>query len=65
MSNLFLLTTTDGKESAVFYLSHGVPRVDDRRVIRSIVDVRRDGFRWNDTPNAEGPHKTFSNRVVR
>ena len=57
--------TTDGKESAVFPLSHGVRQVDDRRVIRGIVDVIRDGFRWNDAPNAEGPYKTLSNCIGR
>ena len=31
--------TTEGKESAVFPLSDGVPRVDNRRVSRGIVDV--------------------------
>ena len=46
-------------------LSHRVPRLDDRRVIRGIVDVRRDGFRWSDAPNAQGPHKTLPNRVGR
>ena len=49
--------TTEGKESAVPPPSHRVPPVEDRRVIRGIVDVIRDGFRWNDAPNAEGPHK--------
>ena len=39
--------------------------MDDRRVIHGIVDVIRDGFRWNDAPNAEGPHTTLSNRVGR
>ena len=39
--------------------------MENRRVIRGIVDVIRDGFRWNDAPNAEGPHKTLSNRVGR
>ena len=49
--------TTDGKESAVFPLSHGVPPVEDRRVIRGIVDVIRDGFRWNDAPTQRGATK--------
>ena len=57
--------TTEGKDSAVFPLSHGVTRVEDRRVIRGIVDVRRDGFQWKNAPNAEGPDKTLSNRVGR
>ena len=47
MSNLFFADApTEGKESAVFPLSHRVPRVEDRRVSRGIVDVIRDGFRW-------------------
>ena len=50
---------------APFPLSHGVPRVDDRCVSRGIVAVIRDGFRWNDALNAEGRHKTLSNRVGR
>ena len=33
-----------------FPLFHGVPPVDDRRVIRGILSVIRDGFRWNDAP---------------
>ena len=45
------------KRAPFFPLSDGVPRVEDRRVIRGIVDVRRDGFRWNDAPNTEGHHK--------
>ncbi len=33
-----------------FPLSHGVPRVDDRRVISGIVFVIRNGLRWRDAP---------------
>ena len=57
--------TTDGNESAVFPPIPPCTAVEVCRVIRGIVDVRRDSFRWNDAPNAEGPHKTLSNRVVR
>ena len=39
--------------------------MDNRRVVRGIVSVIRDGFRWQNAPNASGPHKTLSNRVVR
>ena len=53
------------KRAPFFLLFHGVPPVEDRRVIRGIVDVIRDGFRWNDAPNAQGPDKTLSNRVGR
>ena len=53
------------KRAPFSLLSYGVPRVEDRRVSRGIVDVRRDGFRWNDAPNAEGRHKTLSNGTGR
>ena len=42
-----------------FPLSHGVPRVDDRRVISGIIFVIRNGLRWRDAPKAYGPHKTI------
>ncbi len=48
-----------------FPLSHGMPRVDDRRVISGIVLVIRNGLRWRDAPRAYGPHKTIYNRFVR
>jgi putative transposase len=48
-----------------FPLSHGVPRVDDRRVISGIVYVIRNGLRWRDAPEVYGPHKTLYNRFVR
>ena len=48
-----------------FPLSHGVPRVDDRRVISGIVHVLRNGLRWRDAPADYGPHKTIYNRFVR
>ena len=48
-----------------FPLSHGVPRVDDRRVISGIIFVIRNGLRWRDTPREYGPHKTIYNRFVR
>lgn len=48
-----------------FPLSHGVPRVDDRRVIRGIIHVIRNGLRWRDAPEVYGPHKTLYNRFIR
>lgn len=48
-----------------FPLSHGVPRVDDRRVISGIVFVIMGGLRWRDAPPSYGPHKTLYNRFVR
>jgi transposase len=48
-----------------FPLSHGVPRVDDRRVLSGILFVIRNGVRWRDAPAAYGPHKTIYNRFIR
>ncbi|MBC7491200.1 MAG: IS5 family transposase [Novosphingobium sp.] len=48
-----------------FPLSHGVPRVDDRRVISGIIFVIRNGLRWRDAPEDYGPHKTIYNRFIR
>lgn len=48
-----------------FPLSHGIPRVDDRRVLSGIVHVIRNGLRWCDAPQDYGPHKTLYNRFVR
>ena len=47
-----------------FPLSHGVPRVDDRRVISGIICIIRNGLRWRDAPANYGPHKTIYNRLA-
>jgi transposase len=48
-----------------FPLSHGVPRVDDRRIVSGIIFVIRNGLCWCDAPAAYGPHKTIYNRFIR
>ena len=48
-----------------FPLSHGVPRVDDQRVVSGIPHVIRNGLRWRDAPVAYGSHKTLYNRFIR
>ncbi|MDP6259705.1 MAG: IS5 family transposase [Rhodospirillales bacterium] len=48
-----------------FPLSHGVPRVDDLRVISGIIHVIKRGLQWRDAPSDYGPHKTLYNRFVR
>ncbi len=48
-----------------FPLSHGVPRVDDRRIIGGIIFVIRNGLRWRDAPVDYGPHKTIFIRWSR
>ena len=41
-----------------FPLSHGMPRVDDRKVVSGIIHVIRNGLRWRDAPEVYGPHNT-------
>ena len=66
MDDLFMLSEAQMRRIAPYFpLSHGVPRVDDRRVISGIVFVLKNGLRWRDAPRAYGPHKTIYNRFVR
>lgn len=66
MSDLFWLSDVQmGRIMPHFPLSHGIARVDDRRVLSGIVHVIRNGLRWRDAPAAYGPHKTLYNRFVR
>ena len=66
MADVFLLSPAQMARIAPFFpLSHGVPRVDDRRVVSGIVFVIRNGLRWRDAPPAYGPHKTLYNRFIR
>ena len=63
MSDLFLLSEAQlCRIKPYFPLSHGVPRVDDRRVLSGIIFVIRNGLRWRDAPGAYGPPKTLYNR---
>ena len=48
-----------------FPLSHGIPRVDDRRIVSGIIFVIRNGLRWRDAPVGYGPHTTIYNRFIR
>ena len=66
ISDLFWLSEVQMRRIRPYFpLSHGVPRVDDRRVISGIVFVIRNGLRWRDAPKEYGPHKTIYNRFVR
>jgi transposase len=59
MTDLFLLSEAQMRRIEPFFpLSHGVPRVDDRRVISGIVFVIRNGLRWRDAPREYSPHNT-------
>jgi transposase len=66
MIRLFLLSERQmARISPCFPLSHGVPRVDDRRVVSGIVYVIKNGLQWKDAPPGYGPHKTLYNRFIR
>ncbi|HEV7345647.1 MAG TPA: transposase, partial [Devosia sp.] len=63
MVDLLMLTAEQMRRIVPFFpLSHGVPRVDDRRVLSGILFVIRNGLRWRDAPAGYGPHKTIYNR---
>ena len=66
MTEMILLSEAQmARISPFFPLSHGVPRVDDRRVVSGIIFVIRNGLRWRDLPASYGPHKTIYNRFFR
>ena len=66
MSDLFWLTDKQMRRFEPYFpLSHGIPRVDDKRVLSGIIFVIRNGLRWRDVPRDYGPHKTIYNRFIR
>ena len=66
MSDLFWLSAAQMRRIKPYFpLSHGVARVDDRRIVSGIIFVVKNGLRWRDAPKAYGPHKTIYNRFIR
>ena len=66
MSDLIWLSEAQMRRIEPYFpLSHGMPRVDDQRVISGIIFVIRNGLRWRDAPKEYGPHKTIYNRFIR
>ncbi|WP_425992824.1 IS5 family transposase [Brevundimonas sp. TWP2-3-2] len=66
MSDLFWLTDKQMRRIEPYFpLSHGIARVDDKRVLSGIIFVIRNGLRWRDAPRDYGPHKTIYNRFIR
>ena len=66
MNDLFWLSDAQMRRIEPYFpLSHGVPRVDDRRVISGIIFVLKNGLRWRDAPKDYGPHKMIYNRFIR
>lgn len=65
MSDLIWLSEAQMRRIEPYFpLSHGVPRVDDRRIISGII-VIRNGLRWRDAPAEYGPAKTIYNLFIR
>ena len=66
MADLFWLTKAQVWRIAPYFpLPHGVPRVDDQRVVSGVLHVIRNGLRWRGAPAQYDPHKTLYNRFVR
>jgi len=66
LSEVWLLSEAQMRRIEPYFpLSHGIPRVDDRRIVSGIIFVIRNGLRWRDAPAAYGPHKTIYNRFIR
>jgi len=52
MTELFLLSLGQMRRiERYFPLSHGIARVDDRRIVSAIVFVIKNGLRWRDAPH--------------
>jgi hypothetical protein len=61
MADVFLLSPAQMKRIKFFFpLSHGIPRVDDRRVVSGIVFVIRNGLRWRDAMPLRGTLRAAS-----
>jgi transposase len=66
MSNLYRLSGAQmARLRPYFPKSHGVPRVDDRRVLSGIIFINRNGLRWCDAPKEYVPPKALYNRWKR
>ncbi len=66
MSRLFWLTEDQMVRLRPYFpKSHGVPRVDNRRVQCGIIFINHNELRWCDAPKEYGPHKKFYNRWKR
>jgi putative transposase len=51
MNDLFLLSDAHMRRiERYFPLSHGITRVDDRRIVSAIIFVIKNGLRWRDAP---------------
>ncbi|KJE35833.1 transposase [Thalassospira sp. HJ] len=66
MIDLFWLSRSQLRRIKPYFpQAHGVPRVDDQRVVSGIVHVIGNGLRWRDAPRECDPYKALYNRFVR
>ena len=66
MNDLFYLDASQLERIQPYFPKpHGVPRVDDLKVISGIIHVLKRGLQWRDAPKEYGPHKTLYNRFIR
>ena len=66
MNDLFYLSRDQLERIAPYFPKpHGVPRVDDLKVISGIIHVLKRGLQWRDAPKDYGPYKTLYNRFIR
>ena len=64
--NLYYLSQSQLERIRPYFpLSHGVSRVDDRKVISGIIYVIKNGLQWKNAPSQYGPCKTLYNRFIR
>jgi transposase len=60
VDDLFMLSEAQMRRIAPYFpLSHGIPRVDDRRIISGIIFVIQGGLRWRDALGKYGPRDTI------
>jgi hypothetical protein len=66
LSEIWMLSEAQTRRIEPYFpLSHGIPRVDDHRIVSGIIFVIGNGLHWRDAPPAYGPHKTIYNRFIR
>ena len=64
MKKLFYLSHEQiARIKCYFPRSHGIPRVDDRRVVSGIIYVIKHGLQWKDAPREYG-HTKLSTIVL-
>ena len=57
MSDPFWLSDTKTAHLQLYFSKpHGMPRVDDRRVLSGFIVINCNGVRWRNAPKVYGPH---------